>query len=274
MADRLLTLSDDDLARALGSVGGELAYPDVDVALLVTRRLEEIVDRRLTEPAGRRGFLERLLPARPVRRAFVLAFALLVLLAGAAIAGRLGVPGLKLIFKPGPAPSASATNTGAPIGERLFLGTKVTLARAAREVSFPIALPHLPDLPSPQVYTSVAPVGGEVSLVYRAGPGLPAARQTGVGLLLLEFEGTVNPEYIQKIVFEGGHARPVTVNGEPGFWITGGHQIVMVNRDGEPFDESRRIAGPTLLWQHGDVTLRIEGAFDRERAIEIARTVR
>jgi hypothetical protein len=275
MADRLLMLSDDDLGSALGSVGRDLAYPEVDVALLVVRQLEDAADRRrVAAPAGRRGFLERLLPARPVRRAFVLALAFLVLLASAAVAGRLGVPGLKIIFKPGPAPSASPSVSGTAIADRLFLGTRTTLAGASREVSFPVALPGLPGLPSPEVYTSVAPSGGEVSLVYRAGPGLPASPQTRVGLLVIEFDGTVNPEFIRKVVFEGGHVQDVTVSGEPGYWIGGSHQIVLVNRDGEPFQESRRLAGHTLVWQHGAVTLRIEGGFDRARALEIARSFR
>jgi hypothetical protein len=137
-----------------------------------------------------------------------------------------------------------------------------------------VTLPGLSGLPSPEVYRSVAPAGGEVSLVYRAGPGLPASPQTRVGLLVLEFDGTVNPEFIQKIVFEGGHVQDVTVDGGPGYWIGGSHQIVLVNRDGEPFQESRRLAGHTLVWQHGAVTLRIEGGFDRARALEIARSFR
>ena len=274
MADRLLALSDDELGSALVSLGTQLAYPDVDVVFLVTRQLEEATDRARVRRESRRGFLERLLPARPVRRAVVLAFALLVLLAGAAVAGRLGVPGLRIIFKPGPAPSASPVTPRGDLGDRLFLGTKTTLSRARTQVSFPVLLPRLAGQPAPEVYTSVAPEGGEVALAYRAGPGLPAAPQTGVGLLLIEFHGSIDDEYIQKVVFEGGTVENVTVNGEPGYWIGGdAHQIVFVNRDGDPFQETRRLAGHSLVWQHGDVTLRIEGGFDRARALEIARSI-
>ncbi len=38
--------------------------------------------------------------------------------------------------------------------------------------------------------------------------------------------------------------------------------------------EAIRLAGNTLLWQDGDLTLRLESSLDRNRAVEIAKSMR
>ena len=270
MAERLSTLTDDRLQAALVDVGRFVDFPlDVNVAPEVYRRIREVA-----APAPRRGLLERLLPARPLRRAAILALALVILAGGVAVAGLLGVPGLKLIFR-GPSPSPSFSTP--PLGTSLFLGTRVTPQEAANRVSFAILRPRLEGLPAPQYYVSRFTSGGEVSLVYRAGPGLPQAPTTHVGLLVLEFQGTFNPEFLQKVVGGPGGTvvEPVTVHGEAGYWIIGApHEVMLVNKHGRPFPETVRLAGNTLVWQRGDLTMRIEGKFGKAEALRIANSVR
>jgi hypothetical protein len=267
VADRLSRLPDADLDLALVGLGRVVQFPpEPNVAPAVFRRLRE-----LPAPARGRTILERLLPARPLRRAVALAVAVVMLAGGVAAAGLLGVPGLKLIFRP----HASPTEPTRPLGFGLFLGTPVSAERAASEVSFPIARPRLGGLPRPEYYVSRFTAGGEVSLVYPAGPGLPAAPSTRVGLLVFEFQGTVNPQFLRKVVSGGTVVEPVRVHGGAGYWIVGApHEVMLVDRNGRPFPETVRLAGNTLVWQRGDVTMRIEGRFGKAEAMRIANAVR
>ena len=268
MAERLSRLSDPELGAVLVDLAGHIEFPpEVNVAPAVYRRLREAAI-----PVRRPSLIERLIPGRAARRAVILALALVVLAGGAAVAGLLGVPGLKLIFRPEASPGVSSSLP--PVGARLFLGTRVSADRAAKDVSFPVLRPHVEGLPEPEYYVLATPVGGEVTLAYRAGPGFPPARFTHVGLLLSEFLGTLNPEVLQKVITPGTNVEPVQVNGGPGFWIVGRpHEVFLTDRHGRPFAETVHLAGNTLVWRRGDTTLRIEGAFGKARALQIARSV-
>jgi len=142
-------------------------------------------------------------------------------------------------------------------------------------VAFPIVRPRLAGLPRPEYYLLHFTSGGEVSLAYRAGPGLPAAPTTHVGLLLFEFRGTFNPQFLQKVVGTGTVVEPVRIDGAAGYWIVGRpHEVMLVDRHGRPFPETVRLAGNTLVWQRGELTMRIEGRFGKAKALRIARSVR
>ena len=87
------------------------------------------------------------------------------------------------------------------------------------------------------------------------------------GLLLFETENGGGSEILKKIAGAGTDVEYVDVGGEPGIWVGGRHAVYLPG--GPP-----RAAGPTLLWEHGGLTLRLEAAVGRARALEIARTVR
>jgi hypothetical protein len=274
MAERLLRLSDDDLGFALTALSAHVDFPtDVDVAA----RVGVLLERGRAAPV--RGRLGRLLPSRPLRRALVVAAALVVLLAAAAVAGRLGVPGLKLIFgsegtSATPLPTVTTPSTP-PTRSELFIGRPTTLAAARRDAGLQVAVPHDPALGSPEVYLSPVPRGGRVTFVYPRVPGVPRDRFTGVAVLVTEFDGVLNPEYLQKFVPDGLHVRHVAVGPHDGYWIGGPpHRVVLVDRRGQPFEDSIRLAGPTLVFQRGSLTIRIEGRVPLRRAQEIARSVR
>jgi hypothetical protein len=269
--ERLSRLSDVALEAALYDVGRLIDFPpEPNVAPAVYRRVREV-----QAPVRQPGLLERLVPRRPLRRALVLAIALLVLAASGAVAGLLGVPGLKLIFRPHATPSVPVTHTPSSVGANLALGSRTTFREAARKADFHPLVAHIDGFPRPEVYFYPRPSGGRVSFVYPAGPELPRTKQTGVGLLLTEFLGLQNREFLQKTIYEGGHVENVTVAGKPGFWISGApHQVMMADRFGQPFPETLRLAGNTLVWQDGDLTLRLEGRFGKQRALAIARSVR
>jgi hypothetical protein len=46
-----------------------------------------------------------------------------------------------------------------------------------------------------------------------------------------------------------------------------------IDRTGHPEFDTVRLAGNVLLWQHGAVTVRIEGRISMERAITVARSM-
>jgi hypothetical protein len=142
----------------------------------------------------------------------------------------------------------------------------VTLADARRVAVFPVAVP-VGLGPPDQVLVRGSPVDF-VALRYGPGPGRPPAGASAIAVELDEFAGTVGP-YLDKYLGAGGVQR-VPVGPDPGLWIDAPHEVVYVDGSGRTRLESARLAGRTLLWQHGDVVLRLEGDLTRAEALAIA----
>ncbi len=53
-------------------------------------------------------------------------------------------------------------------------------------------------------------------------------------------------------------------------WFDRPHSVVVLDQEGNPREESARLAGHTLIWPVGDLTMRLEGDVSLERAVEIA----
>ena len=246
-----------DLERALTDLGHHLdvpAAPDLPFAVATA----------LHADGGRR-------PARSRRRLAIAFAAVVAALAGAtavpAVAGWLGVPGIVVKQVQGPVPVPPVTP--AP----LALGRPMTLDGASAEVGFTVLLPARMGAPDE---TFVADVAGTpvVSLVYRPRPGLPATGTTGVGALLSELRAPVDEEAtLAKNVGPDTVVETVTVAGERGLWIEGIHDVRYAMPDGDIGVDSLRLADRVLLWQRGDVTLRLETALDRDSAVRLAETV-
>jgi hypothetical protein len=268
-----------DLEQALADLAASLEFPPTpDLAAAVTARLE-----RAPAPA----------PARPRRRwwpgglvgwrrlavaglaAALLAAAVLVASPGTreAVARRLGLRGIGVQIG-GPPPPTVTTAPGARLD--LGLGERVTLEEARRRVDFPVLVPSAAGFSQPDaVFVNQAvPAGGRVDLVYRARPGLPASQFTDAGLLITEFRGQPTPEFLKKVAVMGV-VEEVTVGGEPGYWFSGEpHFFTYIDADGQFREERTRLAGNTLIWQRGDLTLRLEGQLPKEEAVRIAESMR
>jgi hypothetical protein len=210
----------------------------------------------------------------------LLAAAVVVVVLGASLAASrsvrravselLGLPGVKI--STGPPPSIpSTTGPAAPLN----LGQPVTLAEAARRVGFIARVPALPGFERPDgAYVSAPPPEGEVTLVYRPRADLPPSGQTGVGLLLTEFRGTMEGGYFGKVAEPGTTIEAVSVNTHPGYWLSGApHAFFYQSTGGEIYPDTLRLATNTLVWQDGPVTLRLEGEVSRQRALAIADSV-
>lgn len=187
-----------------------------------------------------------------------------------AVAGWLGLRGVRIQFTP--TPSAPTL----PLGTGLNLGQRLTLAEAQARVPFRIRVPHVPDLGPPDaVYLRTGNFAEQVTLLWRARPGLPGAARTGVGLLLSEFRASVDRDVLDKVLPEGSTLQPVRVKGGEGFWIAGApHEVLLVDENGNVLPDTVRLAGNVLLWEQGDLTLRIEADITKERALGIAASAR
>ncbi len=258
-------MSDRDVERALLDLGRHVRYPRTpDIADAVVGELRGVVPIR----APRR--------ARP-RRVVLLAAATLLLLVGGLAAF---VPGVRAalvrIFTFGAVRievGAPPPSPARPAGGELDLGRPVTLSDAQDEVTFRIRLPQ--GLGPPDgVYDD--PVGELVWLAWESSDGLPAADETGLGLLVAELRGRPEGESIlKKVPFEGTRVEVVRVGEESGFWLEGrAHHLVFIDDEGRPIFDSSRLAGNTLIWVEGDVTYRLESALARDEAIALAEAFR
>jgi hypothetical protein len=268
-----------DLEGALADLAAALEFPPTpDLAAAVGARLDEAP---APDPARvrRRGWLigwsgwRRLAVAGLA--AALLAAAVLVASPGTreAVARRLGLRGVGVELG-GPPPPTVTTRPGERLD--LGLGERVTLEEARRRVDFPVLVPGAPGFRQPAaVFVNQAvPPGGRVDMVYRARPGLPASPFTDVGLLVTEFRGQPSPLFLKKVAV-AGMVEEVTVGGQPGYWFSGEpHFFTYEDAGGNVREERTRLAGNTLIWQRGDLTLRLEGEISRQQALAIAESMR
>jgi len=154
--------------------------------------------------------------------------------------------------------SIERTETVEPLGQLspdVLLGEATTVDDAA--VPFvPIMLPALGDPNA--VYLDAT---SRLTMVYSA---------DGQPVLLTEFVGDLNPAIVKQVEAETA-IEAATVNGRPAIWVDAGpHAVFFLGPDGEISEDQSWLAGPTLLWEVGEVTLRLEGVADRAQAIAIA----
>jgi hypothetical protein len=240
----------DRLDAALADLAGGIDFPP-------TPGLRRAVADLLAEPP-RRGWLA------PLPRALALALIGLLVLASAAAALVLVVPGLRLTILPS-LPTASAPSD--PLGTRLALGAAVAVAEVADLA--PEALG-----PPAEAYV----IGDEqiVSLVYSASDDLPELDGTDIGLLIQAIDGALDREQVEKLVPKvGASVTAVTVNGAPGYWIEGpSHFLRYLGPDGEARAEATRLVGDTLVWERDGTLYRIESGLGLAETLRIAETIR
>jgi hypothetical protein len=94
-------------------------------------------------------------------------------------------------------------------------------------------------------------------------------------VLLTEIRGGNQMGLAKKLVEPRTRVEPVSVNGSFGLWIVGApHVVLFQDRFGRVDEMRTRFAGNVLVWQRGDLTLRLEGELTRQRALELARSLR
>lgn len=254
-----------ELEQALVRLGADIAFPE-------TPDVSGAVRRRLAERPPRRRF--RL----PERRTLALAFVVLAVAAGAAMA----VPPARtaiLEFFHLRGATVQRVETLPEARDRLAisleLGHRVPVVDGRPRVKFPYLLvPGALGTPDAAYYSDAVP-GGKVSLIYKPSAGLPVSRFTRVGALVTEFRGDLAPDLVKKVADQATRFEQLSVRGHRAFWLEGGpHVVIFRTQEGSVGDDEARLAGNTLLVQHGRVLVRIEGNMSRERAVAIAESLR
>jgi hypothetical protein len=227
--------------------------------------LSSEVTRRLQESTGRRA------PLRARRRRVVLA-----LVATVAVTATLAIPSARAavtsFFDIGAVRVHEQPPPG-PVAGPLVLGELTTLDAARARM--PSVAPGGRGLGSPDEVWFDGRTGGVTSLVYRAGAGLPAARNTpGIGLLVQEFVGD-GTGFLNKYLGSGAHAERVRVGPYDGVFVTGGdHFVVYEDATGVGHTEDGRLAGNALIFQREGLTIRIEGDLPLSRMVAIGASLR
>jgi hypothetical protein len=140
------------------------------------------------------------------------------------------------------------------------LGRPLSRAEAERVVGFELALP--PQANPKRVYV----VGDALASVVLRSHGRP--------LLLSEYRAA-DFSSLKKSAPRETAIEFVRVNGEPGLWLEGGpHTLTYFNRRGEFRERTIVIHGNVLLWNHGELTLRLEGKLTKAQALDISRVIR
>ena len=269
----LATLSDGELEQALTDLGRHLAFPATpDLAPIIRARLENEALPRLSTAGPRAQWRIAWLAAAVI---FLIVGTLLLFpQVRTAIADRLGLPGVQIEwFETLPTPQAS------PVGAGLQLGRQVTLAEARETVDFPVLLPTLAGFDQPdEIYLSGWGDSTMLSFVYLPGPNLPSSQQTGVGALLTEFRGSPERNLIMKGLHDDedgvNRLQAVSVDGQPGFWISGvPHAFYVCPDRGDCREVPYRLASNVLLWEQSGLTLRLESSLSSEESLAIASSV-
>jgi hypothetical protein len=152
------------------------------------------------------------------------------------------------------APSAGVSKSGESLAPR-FSGERISLREARARMDGALLLPRTLGKPD-EVYASGTSRKESVVLVYR--DGLPPLGDTGISLVLTEVPGDIGPAYLRGKTTVSSELERVSVNGDPGYWSATGN----------------RLPGHVLLWEQGNVALRLEANVQKERAVHIAESVR
>jgi hypothetical protein len=207
--------------------------------------------------------------------------ALLALLVAGAVAGAaiLGVPGIRILFTEQlerPEPAFTAPPRALDQMRQLGLGALTSLDDVRTRVEMTVEPPADRVLGPPDaVFLDPSLAGGMVSMVWTARPDLGPAGPSGVGLLISQFDGSVNPGGFQKLVDQGVGIEEVSVAGAPGWWLHGAtHLFLRGTGTGAEYPVvETRLAGDTLVWERDGLTYRLEGSLGLERALEIAASI-
>lgn len=245
--------TNDRLEAALSSLPSEIDWPQgPDLSLRVVGRIE-------AKPTLSRRWLA-------LGTAVLIALVLLLSAPGQeAVAWLLRVAGIRVEL------TESEVPTGPPA--TLIGGLEASLADAQTAVGFDLRRPLLLSAPdSVQLLTWGG--GQQVAMLWAASNELPEVFDSGIGLLLIQFEARVDQELLLKQAPESTEIEPVRVNGELGYFLSEApHTVFFESADGLITDDQLRLTGNVLVWMSDGVTYRIESGLGLSESLEIAESL-
>jgi hypothetical protein len=257
----------DDLEDRLRELGREAEFPPTpDLANSVSRELAS----RQRQAHRRGGTRRRFSLGLGARRAGVLAFAVFLATAGAVMAAPSSRHAVLSFFGvEGASIKHVSTLPEPPAHPTVLLGRKASLAQASDEARFHVLVPEA--LPRPDfVYFSRIAEGGQVQLGYRPTASIPPASQTGLGLLVTEFRADLTKNLVHKMFTNQTNVSRVRFGGRVGYWLQGAGHVVYYRLHGRDYVDTLRMATNTLVFNDGDVLVRIEASVPKAEAIRIA----
>ncbi len=148
-----------------------------------------------------------------------------------------------------------------PIESRAELGDVVDMVQAAELTGLPIGETGLLGTPAETRLDGA----DRVWMIFAESALTPG------GAILTVFDSTKTPALTKRVVDPALQAELVTVNGEPGMWITGiDHAIFFEPSPGNAELLEGRMSDNALVWQSGPLTYRLEADIHLDAALEIA----
>lgn len=241
-------MSDERLGDELRALGASLDVRPPDPSTVATAVLQRIATEEQRAPASR---LRASFRRHRVRLAAVVVALLAALVltppVRAVVADWLGLDGV--VVRPGPSePSAPPPPTAAESG--------LSIAEARELVAFDPVVPA--GLGEPDG-VEVSAGGRALSITW--GHGEKTVR-------LDQFDAHLSRLLMKTAVIEEA-AQPVDVGTGEALWFSEPHDLVLLDEHGRERPGTARIARPTLVWEVGETTLRLEG-LDRQEAIAVA----
>jgi len=168
----------------------------------------------------------------------------------AAVSDWFGFAGVIVQEDPSPGPSSAPDPPGA--------GSGISLEQAAGMVAF-----------EPLVPAALGPPDGVEVSADRRVLSMSWVDERGRTVRLDEFDGGLDYSFAKT----APRVRFTEVAGDFALWFEEPHEVVLVEPDGGRRTESARLAGHTLIWEHGTTTLRLEGDLGLARATAVAESV-
>jgi hypothetical protein len=257
----------DRLEQELIAFGRELPWPPTpDLVARVQHAIRS--DVRAGSP-GRVWWARWLAPGLAALLALALAATAAIPAARSAVLRWLGITGVS-VTQVKQLPPARAQGP-------LHLGNPTSLAAAQRSTPFRILVPRALGEPD-QVLVRGTGASRAVTLVYR--PRSELRRLPGVssvGALLTEFRGASTP-FIEKMVAEASSVRRTNVGGGTGWWLVNPHVVVVqyghLGRGRVVAEPLRLVRGRVLIWERGELALRLESELALPDARRVGRSLR
>jgi hypothetical protein len=252
MSERLRSMSDEELGGALSTL--DVSWPPApDLARSVMAATGAARSPRVVR-----------LPLSRSKRIMLIAAAIVLLLAGAAVAAKIAIDLGAVVVEVTPSPPGLLpTPSIAPRGDPVTLEEAGQLL--GRAVAVPARLGRPDRIWADEVFTQAGDAP-RVTLAWRARGDLPEISGIRFGAILMVFEGDANQA--SKALYEDtGVLRFETVDGVEYYWTTGTHLLELLTGEGVVYV---RVDGNVLLWRDGPYTMRLETSLLRAEALRIA----